>query len=142
MPKSPATQLQEQYYSLLNGNITYDGDTIPVYDVVPDNETYPYIQLGDYTETDDSSKGDFGDECTFSISVVDRFQGRFGSDAGIYSVWNDIKDIIRARPTAFDMTDFYVNSTVVDNAVTREEKTETYMYKILEGRFRHLIREI
>ena len=138
---SPAYQLQKAYYDALNGNVTYNSETVPVYDVVPDSATYPYIKLQGFTETDDSTKSDFGDECTFSIQIVDRFGGNFGTKAGIYSVWDSVKDIIRARPIALSLTDFRVNTSTVDNVIDREEKTDTYLYKILEGRFRHKIRQ-
>jgi len=139
--KSPATQLQTSYYSLLNGNVSYDSTTVPVYTTVPETPTYPYIHLGQYTETDDSTKSDFGNECTFSLTIVDRFGGNFGSEASIYSIWNDLKQIIRTRPIGLSLTDFSVLTSVVDNSITREEKTETYLYKIMECRFRHLIRQ-
>ena len=136
--KAASTQVQTAYYSLLNGNVNVNG-VIPVYDVVPDNASHPYIQLREWTEVDDSSKSDFGDRATFSISIVDRFDGSYGTSANIYAIWDAVKQIIRARPTGFSMADFDMISTTVGSVVEREEKTQTHLYKILECRFNHLV---
>jgi len=42
----PSKELQIAYFQALDGNITYDGAVVPVFDVVPHNEEYPYIMLG------------------------------------------------------------------------------------------------
>ena len=45
-----AEELQEAVYTLLNGNIDVDGNNIPVYDAVPeDNTAQRYVTIGDTT---------------------------------------------------------------------------------------------
>ena len=73
MSKDSTTQLQTQYYTLLNGNVSLSGNPVAVYDEVPSNATYPHIQFADTTLTDNSTKSTFMDNATFSLSVVDRF---------------------------------------------------------------------
>ncbi len=141
MAKDSTTQLQTAYYTLLNTNVTLSGSVIPVYDEVPSSATYPHIQFGDTTLVDNSTKSTFMDEATFSLSVVDRFSLDNGTRSRINSIVDQVKRIIRARPVPFDLTDFNVIISIVDNDLFRKEKTDTYTYFIRELRFRHVIEE-
>ncbi len=141
MAKDSTTQLQTAYYTLLNTNVSLSGSAIPVYDEVPSSATYPHIQFGDTTLVDNSTKSTFMDEATFSLSVVDRFSLDNGTRSRINSIVDQVKQIIRARPVPFNLTDFNVTISVVDNDLFRKEKTDTYTYFIRELRFRHVIEE-
>ena len=141
MAKDSTTQLQTAYYTLLNTNVTLSGIPVPVYDEVPSNGTYPHIQFADTTLTDNSTKSTFMDNVTFSLSVVDRFSLDNGSRAKLNNVVNQVKEIIRARPVPFNLNDFNVITSVVDNDIFIKEKTDTYTYFIRELRFRHVIEE-
>lgn len=141
MAKDSTTELQVAYYTLLNTNVTLSGSSIPVYDEVPASATYPHIQFGNTTLSDDSTKSSFQDDATFSLSVVDRFSIDSGTRSRINNIVNQIKQIIRTRPVPFNLTNFNVITSVVDNDVFRKENTSTYTYFIREIRFRHKIEE-
>ena len=141
MAKDSTTQLQTSYYSLLNNNVTLSGTPVPIYDEVPATATYPHIQFNDTTLTDNSTKSTFMDDATFSLSVVDRFSLDNGTRSRINNVVDQVKEIIRARPVPFNLNDFNVILSVVDNDVFRKEKTSSYTYFIREVRFRHVIEE-
>lgn len=141
MAKDSTTQLQIGYYQLLNGNVTLSGTPVPVYDEIPASATYPLIQFNDTTLTDNSTKSTFMDNVTFSLSVVDRVSLDNGSRSSLNNVVNQVKEIIRARPLPFNLTDFNVLISIVDNDVFRKEKTDTFTYFIREIRFRHIIEE-
>lgn len=141
MAKDSTTELQVAYYTLLNTNVTLSGNPVAVYDEVPANGTYPHIQFNDTTLSDNSTKTTFMDDVTFSLSVVDRFSLDNGSRANLNSVVNQVKQIIRARPVPFNLTNFNVINSVVETDLSRKEKTSTYTYFIRELRFRHIIEE-
>jgi len=141
MAKDSTTQLQTAYYTLLNNNVTISGSAIPIYDDVPSSATYPLIHFNDTTLVDNSTKSTFMDDVTFSLSVVDRFGLDNGSRANINSIVDQVKQIIRARPVPFSLNDFNVITSVVDNDVSRKQRTDTYTYFIRELRFRHIIEE-
>lgn len=141
MSKDSTTELQVAYYTLLNNNVTLSGNPVAVYDEVPANGTYPHIQFNDTTLSDNSTKTTFMDDVTFSLSVVDRFSLDNGSRANLNSVVNQVKQIIRARPVPFNLTNFNVINSVVETDLSRKEKTSTYTYFIRELRFRHIIEE-
>jgi hypothetical protein len=136
MAKDPTTELQQAYYTLLS-----DALAVNVYDEAPADATYPHVQFGDTTLTDSSTKSDFIDEATFSLSVVDRYALDSGTRTYINAIVNTIKQTLRDRTDVFDMNNFDVIYTVVDNDIFRKEFSETYTYWIREIRFRHKIEE-
>lgn len=137
----PGLLLQTEYYRILNGQITYAGNVVPVYDTVPANATYPYIQIGDKTDIDFSNKSTQGNEVTQGISVVDRFQASTGGRNSTYFISNEIMQILTARPNPFVIEGLNVITSTLDNSLTRQELTATYHYRIIELRFRHLIEQ-
>jgi len=136
MSKDPTTELQQAYYTLLS-----DALAVNVYDEAPADATYPHVQFGDTTLTDSSTKSEFIDEATFSLSVVDRYALDSGTRTYINAIVNTIKQTLRTRSDVFDMSNFDVVYTVVDNDIFRKEFSETYTYWIREIRFRHKIEE-
>jgi hypothetical protein len=136
MSKDPTTELQQAYYTLLS-----DALAVNVYDEAPADATYPHVQFGDTTLTDSSTKSDFIDEATFSLSVVDRYALDSGTRTYINAIVNTIKQTLRTRSDVFDLSNFDVIYTVVDNDIFRKEFSETYTYWIREIRFRHKIEE-
>jgi len=136
MAKDPTTELQQAYYTLLT-----DALAVNVYDEAPADATYPHVQFGDTTLTDSSTKSEFMDEATFSLSVVDRYALDSGTRTYINAIVNTIKQTLRDRTDVFGMSNFDVVYTVVDNDIFRKEFTETYTYWIREIRFRHKIEE-
>lgn len=131
--------MQTEYYRLLNGQITYAGSVVPVYDTVPANATYPYIQIGDKTDVDFSNKTTQGAEITQGITVVDRFQASTGGRNSVYTISSSIMQILTSRPNPFNASGLNVITSVLDNSLTRQELTSTYHYRIVELRYRHLI---
>jgi len=136
MSKDSTTELQQAYYTLLTNALA-----VNVYDEAPADATYPHVQFGDTTLTDSSTKSEFMDEATFSLSVVDRYALDSGTRTYINAIVNTIKQTLRDRTDVFGMSNFDVVYTVVDNDIFRKEFTETYTYWIREIRFRHKIEE-
>ena len=140
--KDSGEQLQTEYYRLLSGNITYDGVTIPVYDIIPRKAEYPYIKILDRTAVDLSTKTSLGQEVTQTLQIVARFNHGIGSRKGIYNIGADIISIIRDRPIRLNLTDFNVINSILDNANTKENTDEKYNYLIYNLRFRHKLEEV
>jgi len=133
-------KLQTDYFSLLTG-IVIDGYTVPVYDDVPQDATYPYIKLGEWTEVDFSDKTSFGGDVTLTVQIVDRFQGTV-SRAKMYDVVDEVKKIIRARPVPFNVVGWNILTSVVDNETTFRQLTDTFVYVYSNIRFRHLAEQL
>lgn len=139
--KSTAKPLQTEYYTLLNGQITFNGNTVPVYDSVPSDATYPHIQIGERTNVDRSNKTNFGDEPTQSLWIVDRFEAQAGSRNSQYTIADEIHKIVRTRPNAFSLSGFKVITTTIDQELSSKEDTDTYTYWRYLIRYRHQIEQ-
>jgi hypothetical protein len=135
--KDVKRDLQTAYFSLLNGNVG-----APVHDFVPASPVYPYVALQQWTEVDDSDKSSFGSDVTFGVQIVDRFSGSGGSRLPMYDIANEIKKIIRARPVPFDIFNWNIINSVVDNETSFKELTDTHLYVYLNIRFRHRVEQI
>lgn len=66
---NPAPYLREKIFTLLNGNVTYLGDPIPVYENEGVN-TERQIIIGDYSDDSRGSKDAFGATASQVIEVV------------------------------------------------------------------------
>ena len=136
--RNPGVALQTEYFRLLNNQIT----GVAVYDAVPANPTYPYIEIGAYGNNSLSDKSNFGNAVTQSLSVVDRQDAvSGGSRKKLYEAVDSMLQIVCARPSPFSATgwNFYVG--VLDNELYREELTTTHRYRICEVRIRHQIQD-
>ncbi len=138
--KDVKRDLQTDYFSLLTG-IVIDGYTVPVYDDVPQDATYPYIKLGEWTEVDFSDKTSFGGDVTLTVQIVDRFQGTV-SRGKMYDVLDEVKQIIRSRPAPFNLVGWNILTSVVDNETTFRQLTDTFVYVYSNIRFRHLAEQL
>lgn len=143
--KDNSTELQKAFDNLFSGAITYNGITVPVHDAVPRSTTYPYIQFGDKTGNDFSTKDKFGETNTVLFSIVDRFEdGNQGSRSRINSVADDMFNLLKPSKgtVALSMTNFDVIRCIVEQDITLKELTETYMYFSREIRFNLQIQEL
>lgn len=137
--KDPKADLLKAYFDLLDGNITFGGNTIKVYDVngVPQEPDYPHILLTDFTQIDESDKTVFAEEITFDIEVIDRARQR-ASRSGVFSIVNQIKGIVRVRPEAFSITDWNIYNTILDTEITIPKEFDgSYIYFGSRITFRH-----
>lgn len=137
--KDPKADLQEAYYDLLNGNISFSGSNVPVYDVnnVPQTPDYPHILITDFTQIDESDKTVFAESITVDLEIIDRATQR-ASRAGVFSVASQIKQIIRVRPEAFSITDWNIYNTILDTEITIPKEFDgNYIYFGSRLTFRH-----
>src|SRR5690554_6251444 len=134
--KHSGNPLQVAYFTLL------DAGNYPVYDEVPANAEYPYIQIGDNTFTDYTDKTNLGQEVTQTLWVVDRFEQAFGSRINVNAITDFILGTVRQRPNPFNLTGFNVVTSTLDNANFRKERTDTHTYYRMEIRIRHLIEQL
>lgn len=141
MSADPKTKIQTQYFSLLNGNVTLSGQSVPVYDFLPASPSFPYIRIGEYTETDDSDKTSFGEDLTVTVQVVDRVGGSGGSRANLFSVIDQVKGIICTRPVAVTVSGFNVLTATLESETTFRNLTDTHLYFYSSLRFRHKIEQ-
>ena len=70
-------ELQKAIYAKLNGNVDgLDGANIPVYDDVPQQSNYPYVQMGEETSANNGTKTLDGLEHTLTMHIWSQYRGR------------------------------------------------------------------
>lgn len=68
MPGSPSSPLQDAIYARLSGDSTLTSTLgAAIYDVVPDRAAFPYVEIGDQTETPNDTMGKTGRDVSVTI---------------------------------------------------------------------------
>lgn len=67
---SPLLPLQRAMYALLSEELS-----VPVYDFIPEDAPYPYVDLGECTEMPDNDHGSYGSEITYTLHVWTEAEG-------------------------------------------------------------------
>lgn len=141
--KLPNKVLQIAYYGALNGNVTYGGETVPVFDVVPPTQSYPYIVLGSQAITHDGTKSSFGVEAIVDVDIVTGFEGSYGGKSQAYDIADDVVQLIVTRAQSyFSLSGFSCYVSELESSTILEEITQTHILFTNKLRFRHLIQEL
>lgn len=139
----PSKLIQIAYYNALNGNITYNASNVPVYDVVPPTQSYPYIVLGSQSVTHEGTKNSFGVEVFMEVDVVTGYQGSYGGKSQAYDIADDIIQLIATRSSSyFSLSGFNCYVSELESSTILEEISETHILFVNKLRFRHLIQEL
>lgn len=138
----PSQALQTAYYNALNGAITYNATTVPVYDVVPADADYPYIRLADQIVREASTKNSFSTDIIIQVDVVTGFEGAFGGKQQMWDIASKVVDVIRTRSDGYlSVLGYTVYKSELDISTVIEEQTDTHNLYINRIRFRHLIQQ-
>ena len=141
--KLPNKLLQTAYFTTLNGNITHGGSNVPVFDVIPPSQEYPYIHLGSQEIAHVGSKSSFTVEAKITVDVVTGFEGSFGGKSQAYDIGDSVTQLIVTRAQSyFSMTGFNCFVSELDSSTILEELSETHILYVHKLKFRHLIQEI
>ena len=85
--------LQEAIFTALSANVVgIDGNSVPVYDDVPEDVTYPYVQIGEETAIDGGTKTVDGNEHTLTIHIWSQYRGRKEIKVLMQSVYDLLHD--------------------------------------------------
>jgi len=105
--KDPTSELIQEVYDALSGNVTYSGNTVPVYDRVIEYEDLTldyYIRLGEASMTEDGSKDKTITRGTLEVYVITFFTGK---NEGTKDVKNSISNQIgQLIDQSFSLTNF------------------------------------
>tara|TARA_R100000664_G_scaffold3047_6_gene7185 strand:+ start:89 stop:523 length:435 start_codon:yes stop_codon:yes gene_type:complete len=93
--KDPAYIVRKGLFDVLNGNISYDSSNVPVYNVVPDNATYPYIIIYSVsTGQIEDNKTNYITDVETRLEVVTRFSSSSGGQLQANKIINSIAQLI------------------------------------------------
>ncbi|WP_442803375.1 DUF3168 domain-containing protein [Streptomyces pseudogriseolus] len=72
---APMLPVQSAVYARLKGDTTLMGLIRGVYDYVPETAEYPFVVIGEATETPDNRHGGYGRETVITLHAWSRYQG-------------------------------------------------------------------
>ena len=141
--KLPSEELQKAYYTALNGNITSGGSNVPVFDVVPPDEDYPYIHIVGQNVVESNFNSDKRiTDIIMELDVVTGYDGSFGGKKAMYEISEDVIELIRQTPGNYvSLSGFTMLTATLDSSFSREEESQTHVLFINRLRFRHKIQE-
>jgi len=123
--KKAEFEVQKAVYGRLNGNLV-----CPVYDAVPENPKYPFLEIGEAITTNGSYKG-----CNLQIvTVTFHTWDRWGSNANISEINSDAVERITVSN---DVTPSFL--TLTNFTVVNQFETGSTIIKDIDGQTRHLI---
>src|SRR5688572_3807288 len=67
---NPAPHIRQTIFTLLNGNVSYNGDVIPVYETEGKESEPIQIIIADYSDSDSSNKTTFGSTGSQVLEIV------------------------------------------------------------------------
>ena len=130
--KEPIHYIRQKIYTLLNGNVSYGGSNVPVYNRVPSTQDEPYIIVYSVeTAGVTHNQTDFIYECITRIEVVTSFFADSGGELQCNSIVNTILGLIKTSTTDFfDLTsqNFNVYTSVLNGVSYSEEEDEEKTY--------------
>lgn len=130
--------IRAKIYTALNGNITLDGNNVPIYNRVPMDASYPYIWIYSLsTDEVDQNAEKFNMECVTRIECVTRFDSDVGGDLDANLLVNSVVSLLRTRSAGyFDLSanNFSVYTSTVEsiNYIQEDESDHTYFRGIIE----------
>jgi|TARA_E500000178_G_C16565527_1_gene549312 hypothetical protein len=130
--KEPIRFIRQKIFTLLNGNVSYGGSNVPVYNRVPSTQSEPYIIVysADTTQTN-QNQSDFIVECITRIEVVTSFFSDDGGELQVNDIVESILELIKTSTTDFfDITsnNFNVFTSNINGVAYSEENDDEKTY--------------
>lgn len=130
--------IRAKIITALNGNVSYSGSNVPVYNRVPSDATFPYIRVYSVSTSQiNDNITAYNTEVITRLEVITRFPGDSGGDLQMNDIMNDIMELLISKTSsAFDLSsdNFKVYSTTNEGVSYVQEDTvdHTYFRAILE----------
>lgn len=130
--KEPIRFIRQKIFTLLNGNVSYGGSNVPVYNRVPSTQSEPYIIVysADTSQTN-QNQSDFIVECITRIEVVTAFLSDDGGELQANDIVESILELIKTSTTDFfDLTsnNFNVFTSNINGVAYSEENDDEKTY--------------
>lgn len=134
--KESKTALQTAIFQALNG-------VVDVYDVAPTDASYPFVEIGETTDVENTDKTQYGQDVTFTFHIRDRFSGSTGSRSNLYSTSDKLKEALRTRPNNYlQPNGFYITRQFLETEDFTKTADDTYVYFTLHTRITFTINQL
>jgi len=136
--KEPIRYIRQKIFTLLNGNVSYGGSNVPVYNRVPSTQSEPYIIIYSVdTAQTNQNQTDFIVECITRIEVVTAFLSDDGGELQVNDIVESILELIKTSTTDFfdlSSNNFNVFTSNINGIAYSEENDneKTYYRAIID----------
>jgi len=143
--KDPTQSIVDAFYTLLNGNVTYNSKTVKVFKRpaksteigIQKGKMYFYIEIGEVTDTETGSNADtFCHDATAEVQVIVGFPG-IGDKSVLNNIVNQVLQLIQTtKGGKLSLGDDFTNIIFyLENAFeTREDGLHKVIIKTLRYR--------
>jgi len=108
--KDPTNKVYEAIFSLLDGNVTVSGTTIPVYSVMPDSVAAGYVHISTFSGNNADIKDRFITDGNITIQVVIPVNGPAGSNKLINEYNSKVLELLKPTVTSsLDLSPLFNN---------------------------------
>ena len=131
-------QVRKALIGKLAGNVLLRGATVPIYNRIPSNATYPFIRIYSVSNDEvDQNQTNYITETITRLEVITRFSGDSGGELDSNLITDAILQIVRTRSADYidlEAEGFKVfTSTVAGiNYLTEDSEDYTYFRTIIE----------
>ena len=118
--------IRAAYVALLKGNILFGSSYVPIYDQVPSDSAFPYVYFSDFTQAEDKNMGhkeNFGQDCTITLTVCNRYVGNSGTSKDVDDIANRITALVRGASPQSPQISF---APTFNNFGTNVDQTKTF----------------
>ena len=130
--KEPIRSIRQKIFTLLNGNASYDGSNVPVFNRVPSTQNEPYIIIYSVdTAQTNQNQTDFIVECITRIEVVTAFFSDDGGELQVNDIVESILELIKTSTTDFfdlSSNNFNVFTSNINGIAYSEENDDEKTY--------------
>ena len=130
--KEPIRFIRQKIFTLLNGNASYDGSNVPVFNRVPSTQNEPYIIIYSVdTAQTNQNQTDFIVECITRIEVVTAFFSDDGGELQVNDIVESILELIKTSTTDFfdlSSNNFNVFTSNINGIAYSEENDDEKTY--------------
>jgi len=122
----------------LNGNVTLNGATVPIFNRLPSSATYPLIRIYSVSNDEvDQNRTSYITEVITRLEVITRFSGDSGGELDSNLITDQILQLVRTRSVDYidlssDNLSAFTSTVAGINYLTEDGDDYTYFRTIIE----------
>lgn len=141
--KDVGYSLRKAYYDKLLNAVSLNATYLPIYDNVPDNASYPYIQISNISVVDNSTKSNFNSNCVVTVQVFTGTDGTNYSKSDADNISNQVMMLLLDRASLPDASpDFKVITNLLESTGYIESQFDGFYEVRKVIRIRNIVEQL
>jgi hypothetical protein len=125
-------RVRKAYIDKLASNVLLRGASVPIYNRVPSDASFPYIRIYSVSNDEiDQNQTNYITEVITRLEVVTRFTGDSGGELDSNLITDEVLELVRTRTSSYinlDDEGFNVFTTQIETINYLEEDASDYTY--------------